>query len=87
MLEWTITPNNTTTNEAFLGDRAEEASIHAIQHTFEFGTLYDSDETDVLRTHSADDSDANPYVMIVDNRLKSFEGGCSEPPWPYGHGP
>ena len=76
-MEWTISPNNTTTNEAFLGDRAEEASIHAIQHTFEFGTMYDSDETDTLRTHSADDSDANPYVMIIDNRLKSFEGGVA----------
>ena len=77
VLEWTVSPNNTTTNEAFLGDRAEEASIHAIQHTFEFGTLYDGDETDVLRTHSADASDDNPYVMIVDNRLKSFEGGVA----------
>lgn len=44
----------TVTNEARVGKRNEEASIHAVQSTVEIGSLYDGDNTDSLRAMVGD---------------------------------
>ena len=73
---WTITPNNSTSNEVILNQFEEEMSIHATGHTYSFGTMYDNDDTDVLRSHAADDDSSDPFVCILDTTsgLESFEG-------------
>ena len=68
----TIAPNNSVTNQAYLGQSAEAASIHAVGYSVDFSTLYDSGETDFLRTQSQEVT--NPMVVLFDEDdvLKHF---------------
>ena len=75
VLDMSIDGSTTTTNEVVLGQADEEASIHAVAQSFQFGTLYDGSETDALRLHSGDDSDSDPWVAVIEAKadLRSFE--------------
>ncbi len=49
ILEVTIAPANSITNEARLGSRDEEASIHSAGVTVSLSSMYDGAQTDALR--------------------------------------
>ena len=53
----------TVTNEARVGMRNEEASIHAVQTTIEIGSLYDGDNTEALRAMVGDAAS----VAVIDD--------------------
>ena len=75
VLDLSIDGSASTSNEVVLGQSDEEASVHAVGQAFSFGTLYDGDETDALRSHSGDDSDSDPWVAVIEAKadLRSFE--------------
>ncbi len=50
----------TVTNEAFLGTRDEEASVHAVSYSVELSTLYDNADVDALRARVG--QAANIYI-------------------------
>ena len=79
VLDLSIDGSSSTSNEVVLGQADEEASVHAVGQAFSFGTLYDGDETDALRSHSGDDSDSDPWVAVIEAKadLRSFEAALA----------
>ncbi len=73
LLDGGIAGTATTTFEPQLGSRDEEASVHSVAQEFNFGTVYDGEQSDTLVSHVADTT--NPWCVVADvnSDHRSFE--------------